>query len=104
MDGGSSEPSRFSCPRDDLFHADVETDLFALGCTIYFIVMGYCVFPDIVDGEEGWYDRIRSRFENAQFPQDDHACSAITSKRWKLKYESAIEVLRDINAIQVEKP
>lgn len=102
LDSGSSEPCRFSYPWDDLFYADVKTDLFALGGTIYFIMMGYCVFPDIVDGEEGWYDRVQSRFQNAQFPQDNHACSAITSKCWELKYESSIEVLRDIKAVEVE--
>ena len=107
LEGGSAEPCRFFCPRDDPFHADVKTDLFALGCTIYFIMMGCCVFPDIVDGEEGWHDRVRSRFENSQFPQESHVCSAITSKCWELKYESAIEVLRDIEAVEIkvqEKP
>ncbi|KAL5350658.1 hypothetical protein ACLOAV_004227 [Pseudogymnoascus australis] len=68
LEGGSAEPCRFFCPRDDPFHADVKTDLFALGCTVYFIMMGHCVFPDIVDGEEGWHDCVRSRFENSQFP------------------------------------
>ncbi|OBT45949.1 serine/threonine protein kinase [Pseudogymnoascus sp. WSF 3629] len=100
LEGGSAEPCRFFCPRDDPFHADVKTDLFALGCTVYFIMMGYCVFPDIVDGEEGWHDRVRSRFENAEFPRDSHACSAVTAKCWELKYISAIEVLRDIEEVE----
>jgi len=82
--------------------ADIETDLFALGCTIYFIMMGHCVFPDIVDGEDGWYDSVRSRFANAQFPQDSHVCSAITSKCWERKYDSAISVLQDIEAIEMK--
>ena len=51
LDGWSSEPSRFYCPRDDPFDADVKTDLFALGCTIYFVMMGHAVFPDIISGE-----------------------------------------------------
>ncbi|KFY14107.1 hypothetical protein V492_02848 [Pseudogymnoascus sp. VKM F-4246] len=102
LEGGSAEPCRFFCPREDPFHADVKTDLFALGCTIYFMMMGHGVFPDIVDGEEDWYDRVRSRFESAQFPQDSHICSAITSKCWELKYENAIEILRDIEAVEMK--
>lgn len=100
LEGGSAEPCRFFCPRNDPFHADIKTDLFALGCTIYFIMMGHCVFPDIVDGEEGWDDRVRSRFENAQFPQDSQICSAITSKCWELEYGSAMELLQDVEAIE----
>ncbi|KAI3220459.1 hypothetical protein DTO012A7_9576 [Penicillium roqueforti] len=94
---GSGEPVRFYCPRADPFDADVKTDLFALGCTIYLIMMGYSVFPDIVDGEDGWYEQ---RFEKQQFPQDSHACSAITWKCWLKEYESAEELLRDIEVVE----
>ncbi|CDM38314.1 hypothetical protein DTO013E5_10005 [Penicillium roqueforti] len=97
LDGGSGEPVRFYCPRADPFDADVKTDLFALGCTIYLIMMGYSVFPDIVDGEDGWYEQ---RFEKQQFPRDSHACSAITWKCWLKEYESAEELLRDIEVVE----
>lgn len=100
LEGGSAEPCRFFCPRDDPFVADIKTDLFALGCTIHFIMMGQCVYPDIIDGEDGWHDKIRARFERGQFPQDSHACSTITSKCWHQKYDSAIEVLYDIRAME----
>ncbi|KAL3480619.1 kinase-like domain-containing protein [Aspergillus californicus] len=53
LDGGSGETGRFYCPRADPFDPDIKTDLFALGCTIYLIIMGHPVFPDIVDGEDG---------------------------------------------------
>ncbi|KAJ4323089.1 hypothetical protein N0V84_004489 [Fusarium piperis] len=79
LDGWSGEPCRFYCPRDDPFDADVKTDLFALGCTIYFIMMGHAVFPDIVDGED--------------------KC-AVTLKCWQKKYESAKEVVRDIESLE----
>ncbi|KAK4032467.1 hypothetical protein C8A01DRAFT_50751 [Parachaetomium inaequale] len=46
VDGCSIEPYRFSLPRDN-FRADVKTDLFVLGCTLYFILLGYTIFPDI---------------------------------------------------------
>jgi serine/threonine protein kinase len=100
LEGESAEPCRFFCPRDDPFEADVKTDIFALGCTIYFVMMGHCVFPDIIDGEEGWTDEVRSRFANGQFPQDFHACIAVTLKRWERQYSSAIEVLQDLEAVE----
>jgi hypothetical protein len=54
--------------------ADFKMDLFAFGCTIYFILMGYHVFPDIINGEEGWHDKVQHRFEEGQFRRDRHAC------------------------------
>jgi serine/threonine protein kinase len=74
-DGLSSEPTRFSYPRDDPHQADAKTDLFALGCTIYFVMMGHAVYPDIVDGSDEWYERVQERFSKQQFPEDLHACS-----------------------------
>ncbi|KAF2803179.1 kinase-like protein [Mytilinidion resinicola] len=100
LDGWSGEPCRFYCPRDDPFDADVKTDLFALGCTIYFIMMGHAVFPDIIDGEDGWYEKVGDRFANRQFPQDQHVCSAVTLKCWQKEYGSAEEVVRDIESLE----
>ncbi|KAL4877451.1 kinase-like domain-containing protein [Aspergillus karnatakaensis] len=99
LDGWSGEPCRFSCPRDDPFEANVKTDLFALGSTIYFIVMGHAVFPDIVDGEEGWYEKVKERLQKHEFPQDVHVCSEVTRKCWWKEYESADELLRDLNSV-----
>jgi serine/threonine protein kinase len=100
LERGSAEPCRFFCSRDDPFVADIKTDLFALGCTIYVIMMGQCVFPDIIDGEDRWYDKIRARFAGGKFPQDSHGYSTITSKCWQQKYDSATEVLHDIEDIE----
>lgn len=94
LDGWSGEPCRFFCPRDDPFDADVKTELFALGCTIYFIMMGHSVFPDIIDGEEGWHEKVRGRFENEQFPQDEHLCSAITLRCWRKEYDLPSKLLK----------
>lgn len=58
LDGLSSEPTRFSYPRDDPHEAYAKTDIFALGCTIYFVMMGHAVYPDIVDGSGEWYERV----------------------------------------------
>lgn len=44
VDGWSAEPCKFHCPRNDLFDADVKTDIFALGCCMYFIMLSHAVF------------------------------------------------------------
>jgi serine/threonine protein kinase len=100
LDGSSSEPTRYSYPRDDPHEADVKTDLFALGCTIYFIMMGHHVYPDIIDGSEDWYEKVPERFAKKEFPEDLHACTTITRKCWLREYESAEEVLQDILAVE----
>lgn len=100
LDGGSGEPCRFYFPRSDPWEADIKTDLFALGCTIYFIMMGHEVFPDIINGEVGWHDKVTERFTRMQFPQDSHACSEITLKCWLRQYRSADDVVQDIKDIE----
>ncbi|KAL2863690.1 uncharacterized protein BJX67DRAFT_390361 [Aspergillus lucknowensis] len=100
LDGLSGEPSRLYCPRADPFDADIKTDLFALGCTIYMILMGHPVFPDIIDGEDGWYEEVRERFGKQHFPRDLHACSHITLKCWMKEYQSAEELVQDLELIE----
>ncbi|KAK3938621.1 hypothetical protein QBC46DRAFT_264955 [Diplogelasinospora grovesii] len=101
IDGYSGEPLRFFCPRDDTCDPNCKTDVFALGCTIYFIMMGHAVYPDIIDGEEGWEDEVYERFAKGQFPEDEHACAEITSKCWRQEYESVEDLVRDLAAISV---
>jgi len=99
LDGWSSEPCRFYCPRDDPFDADIKTDIFALGCTMYFIMMGQAVFPDIINGEDEWRERVEDRFKRGQFPQDQHACSTVILRCWQKEYNTAQEIVQDINSL-----
>ena len=75
-------------------------DLFTLGCTIYFIMMGHAAFPDIVDGEEGWRDKVVDRFAKQQFPQNFYACYSITSRCWMQQYASAKDIVQAIESIE----
>lgn len=101
IDGWSAEPCRFSCPRDeDICDANIKTDIFALGCTIYFIMMGHAPFPDISEAEDGWREKVEERFRKQEFPQDCQLCGTVTSKCWLQKYESAEEIVRDLASIQ----
>ena len=67
---------------------------------MYFVMMGHAVFPDIIDGEDGWYDKVADRFATQRFPQDSHVCSAITVKCWLRQYGSAQDVIREIETIE----
>ncbi|CCF44568.1 hypothetical protein CH063_13922 [Colletotrichum higginsianum] len=100
LDGCSSESTRFFCPREDEFNGDVRTELFALGCTIYHIIMGHPVYPDIVDGEDGWHEKVQSRFRDKKFPSDLPICSEIAWKCWLGEYGSADELLLDMVAVE----
>ena len=65
LDGWSGKPCRFCCPRDDEFAANIITDHFALGCNIYSIMNGHAVYPDIIDGEDGWREKVIDRFASS---------------------------------------
>ncbi|ORY58518.1 uncharacterized protein BCR38DRAFT_447532 [Pseudomassariella vexata] len=100
VDGCSRETTRYYRPRYDPEDADTKTDIFALGCTIYFIIMGHNVFPDIQDGEEGWREKVEARFTTHQFPDNMHVCAEIAWKCWLGKYESAADLLSDIKSVE----
>jgi len=101
LNGLAGEPCKFSCPRDLTDHADIKTDLFALGSTIYFIMMGHDVFPEAEDtGDDESEEEVRRCFRAGRYPQDSHLCSAITVGCWRQEYNSADEVVRDIDVAE----
>lgn len=99
VDGCSMEPYRFSLPRDD-FHADVKTDLFALGSTIYFILLGHIIFRDVDVRAPDASDVVEERLRKKEWPREQHACSAVSVRCWEQQYGSAEEVVRDLEEIE----
>ena len=61
------------------------------------------MYPDIVNGEEGRYERVADRLAKGDIPQDEHVCSAVTMKCWQRAYESADEVIRDLQSLEAER-
>jgi serine/threonine protein kinase len=98
LDALSLESTRAYLPRQPADHASVRTDLFALGCVIYFIMMGQEVFPDLEKSTDE--DEIERRFREGDFPPDLHVCTAITAKCWKQLYSSARQVVTDLEAVR----
>lgn len=76
----------------------METDLFALGSAIHFIIIGHEIFPDLDSLEDE--EEILSRFQNGLFPIDKHAYYRVTEKCWKQQYQSADQVISDISLVQ----
>jgi hypothetical protein len=88
-------------PRPYEDYVCVTTDIFALSSAIYFIMMGYKVFPELNSLEDN--EQILSRFRSGIFPNDNYACYEITEKYWKQQYQSTDEVVSDISNIQASK-
>jgi serine/threonine protein kinase len=96
LDGLSLESTKAYLPRTPADHARITTDLFALGSSIYFIMMGYEVFPNLDSSND---EEIERRFRAEEFPTDQHACSQITKNCWKQCYSSAQQVLIGLKSI-----
>ena len=101
-DGGSSENPKFFMPRDDPTHADVRTDIFALGSTIYHIVEGHEPFPELDTFSDE--DEITRRFLSGQFPEPAFTpVKDVVYKCWGVHYSSADDVLRDLQRLCRER-
>ncbi|RDA89227.1 hypothetical protein CP532_0571 [Ophiocordyceps camponoti-leonardi (nom. inval.)] len=87
LDGAGAKPSRL-------------TDIFALGSTMHFIILGEEVFSDIVTGMNNWDTNIRSRFARGVLPDGRHPLASITEKCWTRAYNSATEVVEDIKEVE----
>ncbi|WQF77000.1 Putative tyrosine-protein kinase, active [Colletotrichum destructivum] len=101
LDGGSQEQAQYYCPRNTTNHADVKTDLFGFGSTIFFLMVGHEPFPDISGQNEGDDEEVERRFRSGEFPEEIHVCTQVVEKCWKLSYNSAEGVLQDLEALMM---
>lgn len=86
-------------PRDDKDSADVKTDTFALGSTIYYIVTGHRPFPQLhtIDDEAEFL----CRFREGRFPDLEEEVGGETVRKcWEGRYSSAGEVVDDLVTLQ----
>lgn len=71
-----------------------EIDIFSLGCTLYFAVMGDAPYSTLKRSE------VESNFRAGIFPELPEGLetdiSLIISKCWRLKYDSAADVVEDL--------
>lgn len=95
IDGGAAESTMSSMPRLDRNYCDYKTDFFALGTAIYQMMKGHPPFTDLdpVDDE----DEIQRRFKDGELPAlGDNWGGDVIWKCWAGGYESATEVVRDL--------
>jgi hypothetical protein len=71
-----------------------------VGCTVYFILLGHTIFPDIAEKDEETWEKAEGMLARREWPRKQHACSAVTVMCWEQQYESAEEVVRDLEAIE----
>ncbi|KAJ0164455.1 putative serine/threonine-protein kinase Sps1 [Colletotrichum tanaceti] len=100
-DGGSQEQAQYYCPRNNMNNADIKTDLFGFGSTIFFLMVGHDPFPDITGQNEGDDEEVERRFRSGEFPEEIRVCTQVVEKCWKLSYNSAEEVLQDLEALMM---
>lgn len=100
LNGDSAEGVKSSMPRSDPNDADQKTDIFALGSAIYFIMKGHPPFPEL----DSWKDKLEivARFKTKQFPDlDDVRGGDVVKKCWAGEYESADEVVHDLEEMTI---
>ncbi len=99
ISGGASENAESFMPRGDKESADVKSDIFALGSTIYHIVTGHRPFPqyDTIDDEA----KFEELYQNGEFPPlDARLGGKVVWNCWGGKYDSAIEVVNDLEVLE----
>jgi serine/threonine protein kinase len=98
LNGDSAEGVKSLMPWSDANNANQKTDIFALGSAIYFLLKGHLPFPDL----DSWKDKLEivSRFKTKHFPAlHDVQGSDVVKKCWTREYESADEVVHDLEKI-----
>lgn len=99
ISGGASEKAESFMPRCDKEFADIKTDLFALGSTIYHIITGHRPFPqyDTIDDEA----KFEELYREGHFPPLDAGVGGdVVWNCWGGKYESADEVVNDLKVLE----
>lgn len=99
ISGGASENAESFMPRGDKEFADVKTDIFALGSTIYYTITGHRPFPqyDTIDDEA----KFEELYRKGHFPPLDVGVGGeVVRNCWGGKYESTGEVVNDLKVLE----
>lgn len=98
LDGGARYNTLSSMPRDDEDHCDCQTDRFALGTAIYYIMNGQRLFPDLDPVEED--GEVQRRFRAGEFPMlEDERGGQVIRKCWMGEYETSSQVVDDLQGV-----
>jgi hypothetical protein len=88
LDGKAMESIRFFLPRDPLSTPTTQTDLFALGSVMYYVMAGREPYDDLAE------DEVTARFLRGEFPGvDEYSCGQSISGCWNGRFDSAQDVV-----------
>lgn len=89
-------------PRPDHNHFDAKTDIFAVGSTIFNIMMGSLPYEDLSGHDVPSANEIERRFREGEFDPrlDDCYCSEAIRKCWTGSYESAQGLVEDLKCLE----
>lgn len=100
VDGGVCENAKSRMPGKADNEAGIETDIFALGSTIYYIIQGYEPFPELDTFEDEVV--IQTRFALHDFPVlDNLLIGRIVHRCWSGAYTAVEEVVHDLRALSI---
>ena len=93
LDGGAMESTRFFLPRDWRDPPNVNSDLFALGSVMYYIMTGREPYEDLSDNE------VTAKYEWKEFPDVDAlTCGSAIKGCWNGDFNSADDVLQSLTS------
>ncbi|MCJ1312648.1 hypothetical protein MMC25_006323 [Agyrium rufum] len=98
--GGAAENADSFMPREDRNFADIKTDIFALGSTIFYIMAGHRPFPqlDTIDDEV----EIENQFKKGHFPFLAECIAGIViGNCWEGRYETTNDVVKDLEVLEL---
>ncbi|MCJ1309785.1 hypothetical protein MMC25_003446 [Agyrium rufum] len=98
--GNALENTKSYMPREHHSTANQQTDLFALGSAFYYILEGHEPFPELDSFDDE--DEIERRFASHEFPELNlSSMRQIVHNCWAAKYNSATEILQDLEAVGI---
>lgn len=95
IDAGASEYAKFRLPTARDYEASISTDLFALGTTIYHIVHGHELYPelDLLKDEAETIRRLKAQdFTH----MDPNTGGEVILRCWRAQYASAEAIVNDL--------
>lgn len=88
LDGGAMESTRFFLPRDKLATPDANSDLFALGSTMYFIMSDHEPYDSLEEEE------VAAHYSRMEFPDvQSLPYGRVIAGCWKGEFKSAQDVV-----------
>ncbi|KYG40705.1 hypothetical protein M433DRAFT_160030 [Acidomyces richmondensis BFW] len=95
FDGTALERVRYCLPRPE-YIPSVQSDIFALGSTIFRIMTGCDPYQDVPE------DEITAKYERLEFPATNFICGTQVRRCWQQKYSCVDEVISELASTRLD--